>query len=181
MTKELAVVLYILSKFPEGLYQTMLYKFLFYVDFYNFSISEKPLTDSIYFKLPYGPVPLSIKEKIDILIQNQDDEDFSFLSEDQINEIKKYKEYIEDKKDEKSQWIAHKLLLKKDDGDEYLSDSEKLLIDSVLEKISKKIWKQLNEITTKDIVDISHEEKAYKEAEWWQPLFYGFCDDLSIL
>lgn len=178
MTKELAVILYVLSKFPEWLYQTLLYKYLFYIDFYSFSVNNKSLTDAIYYKLPYWPVPLAIKEKMDIFINN-DKDSLESLPDEQKLFIEQYKDYIIDNV-ETSDIIKHRLQISKD-VELPLSDSEKQLIDNVFNKLSSKLGKQINEISTKDMVNISHQEKAYIEAEWWQPMFYWFCDDLSIV
>lgn len=179
MTKELSVILYVLSKFPEWLYQTLLYKYLFYIDFYSFSVNDKSLTDAIYYKLPYWPVPLSIKEKIDIII-SKDANVLDSLPEDQKQDIMEYWKYIEDEKESKSLGFAHKLKIKRDMNYQ-IQENDKAIIDEVFLRISKKLGVWIDKISTNDMVNISHQEKAYIQAEWWQPLFYGFCDDLSII
>ena len=51
----------------EGLYVTKLLKLFYYLDFISYKERGISITNDVYFKLPYGPVPTAIKSEIDAL------------------------------------------------------------------------------------------------------------------
>ncbi len=51
----------------NGLYVTKLLKLFYYLDFISYKMRGASITNDVYFKLPYGPVPSAIKNEIDIL------------------------------------------------------------------------------------------------------------------
>ena len=51
----------------NGLYVTKLLKLFYYLDFISYKLEGTSITNDIYFKLPYGPVPTTIKNEIDLL------------------------------------------------------------------------------------------------------------------
>ncbi len=51
----------------KDLYVTKLLKLFYYFDFISYKIRGAPITNDIYLKLPYGPVPIAIKNEIDLL------------------------------------------------------------------------------------------------------------------
>ncbi|MBU1046639.1 SocA family protein [Patescibacteria group bacterium] len=54
----------------NNLYVTKLLKLFYYVDFISYNRRGSSVTGDIYFKLPYGPVPTTIKNEIDLLINS---------------------------------------------------------------------------------------------------------------
>ena len=60
----------IASYFAENtkeLYVTKLLKLFYYLDFISYKTKGASVTNDVYFKMPYGPVPSSIKNSIDLL------------------------------------------------------------------------------------------------------------------
>ena len=183
MKKDLAVIYYLTTKF-DHLYQTMLYKLLFYIDFSYFCSMENSLTWSVYYKLPYWPVPLSIKTKIDSIINQESELEMEDPSDEDIPE---YRKYISVTKEISSGYVKWIIWGKGNlDISHILNKEEISFIDDVLEKVRCKISEiekkdvKLNEIKTNSIVQISHEEDAYINADMYQPLFYWFADSLKI-
>ena len=161
--KDLAMISYLTNKLGP-LYQTKLYKLLFYIDFLYYKYHNSSITWCTYYKLPYWPVPLAIKTKVDCVIANSDIED---------SEIKKaiweYKKYLNINKTEDSNkytifWTFHE--------EKLLTQDEISVINYVIEKIGS-LW-------TSRIVSKSHAEKAYTMTTMFQPIFYGLSDSLNI-
>ena len=51
----------------KELYVTKLLKLFYYLDFISYKTKGASVTNDVYFKMPYGPVPSSIKNSIDLL------------------------------------------------------------------------------------------------------------------
>jgi len=51
----------------KKLYVTKLLKLFYYLDFISYNIRGSSVTNDVYLKLPYGPVPSTIKNEIDVL------------------------------------------------------------------------------------------------------------------
>jgi len=51
----------------EGLYVTKLLKLFYYLDFISYKTRGASVSNDVYFKFPYGPVPSAIKNSIDLL------------------------------------------------------------------------------------------------------------------
>lgn len=51
----------------KELYVTKLLKLFYYLDFISYKTRGASVTNDVYFKMPYGPVPSSIKNNIDLL------------------------------------------------------------------------------------------------------------------
>lgn len=60
------LILYLSDK-VEDLYVTKLMKLLYYLDFISYAERNSSVTNDIYYKLPYGPIPSFIKNEIDNL------------------------------------------------------------------------------------------------------------------
>lgn len=120
------IILYLVDK-TEKLYVTKLMKLLYYIDFISYSERECSITNDIYYKLPYGPVPSFIKNEIDNLEESvmEDGVKSQFLNIIRLVESKdKYGKIINDK--------AKKYDLRK------LPKYEKDLIDEVIKKLGEK-------------------------------------------
>lgn len=55
------------AEHTDNLYVTKLLKLFYYLDFISYKLRGEPVTNDIYFKMPYGPVPSNIKDNIDLL------------------------------------------------------------------------------------------------------------------
>lgn len=168
MTKEIAIINYLATKVND-LFQTKLYKLLFYIDFYYYKNNEQSLTWAVYYKLPYWPVPLSIKTKIDFMIGYHESEQ---SNKDLDQDLLLYKKHLDIEREWYNFWKYK--IVKKDalDVNKYLSKKELDVVDYVINKL----W-QYN--VTK-IVKFSHKEKAYEETKMFQPIFYGLSNSLNI-
>ena len=51
----------------KELYVTKLLKLFYYLDFISYKMRGASVTNDVYLKLPYGPVPSTIKNEIDVL------------------------------------------------------------------------------------------------------------------
>lgn len=161
--KDLAIISYLTNKIGP-LYQTKLYKLLFYVDFLYYKHHNSSITWCTYYKLPYWPVPLAIKTKVDCIINNSDIED---------EEIKKdiwiYKKYLDINKSKEDKKCT---IIWKFSEEKMLTEEEIAVMDYVIEK--------LGSFGTSKIVSKSHSEKAYIMTAMFQPIFYGFSNSLNI-
>lgn len=159
--KDLAIISYLTSRLGP-LYQTKLYKILFYIDFCYYKNYWSSMTGCTYYKLPYWPVPLSIKTKIDSIIRDEEIED-QWIKKD----IADYKKYLviepKDKNKFNIEWNYQ---------DSMLIESEMKIIEYVIDSIGN--------LSTSRIVNKSHSEKAYTITGMFQPIFYGLSDSLSI-
>ncbi len=183
MKKEVAVIYYLTTKFDK-LYQTLLYKLLFYIDFFYYDLYWNSLTDTVYYKLPFWPVPLSIKTKIDMLIADKKWDHYIIEDKWDNEDFDSYKDFLDVMAED------GKRVVKGNSGNKFnvemiLTKNELSIIESVLKKLISKTkdnWdtNPYNRITTKWIVEFSHKEDAYKNAEMYQPLFYWFSDSLKI-
>jgi len=146
-----AVLLYFSDNVKDP-YITKILKMFYYLDFISFSERGSSVTNDIYYKLPYGPIPTFIKNEIDTLLINE--------NESQLKDCFKF---------EKTDFGN---LIKLKDGrrkakDQYFSQYEKELMDLIIEKIGKK--------TTKKVVEKTHSEKPYLLTEENGIISYGLA------
>lgn len=146
----------ILSYFAENvpdLTVTKTMKLFYYVDFVSFAEKGKPVSNDVYYKLPYGPVPSFIKNEVSLIIlrsnsaspevDSQLSETDSQLSENFIAEQKKigkYNGFVIIKKGRKTSLV-------------HLSKYETDLVKRVADKFGSCTAKQLTAAT--------HKEKPY--------------------
>lgn len=52
----------------KKLYITKLLKLFYYLDFISYKVRGSSVSNDVYLKLPYGPVPSAIKNEIDIIL-----------------------------------------------------------------------------------------------------------------
>jgi uncharacterized phage-associated protein len=155
----------IASYFAENtkeLYVTKLLKLFYYLDFISYKSRGASVTNDIYFKMPYGPVPSNIKDHIDL------------LSEDNIfgGEFKsQLSPYI---KLEKSADGNGNLIISK--GKEYnlrkLSNSELELVKCIAETFKDTKAKALSNQT--------HREKPWLSTSDFSVIDYGLADGLDV-
>ncbi|MEX2411765.1 MAG: type II toxin-antitoxin system antitoxin SocA domain-containing protein, partial [Candidatus Paceibacterota bacterium] len=137
-TKFKNILLYILEKCAgkPNVGETVLYKLLYFADFNHYEEHEKFLTEAVYRKLPYGPVPNHLDKVFEKMI-----------AEDELQRITThYFGYPQ----------TRYLPLKKADL-EILSGSEKETIDQVIDRHSD--W------SASAISEYSHKDMPWKATE----------------
>lgn len=132
--------------------KTKLLKEMFYSDFYNYKNTTTSITGLEYVKLPYGPVPDDFDTIINLLYKE--------------NLIDYKIKYINDESE------CH-LIKSKKEFDKEIFDNEEL---EVLEKI-KTYFKNY---TTREIVEKSHQEKAYLKTKEKKKIDYEFAFDIEL-
>ena len=148
----------------EPLYITKLLKLFFYFDFISYKQGEKPFTGDYYFKLPYGPVPSVIKDQLDLLKKENDEneelQDFELQSA--------FAKYLEAVKDEKTKGYILKIRQDVDipwgDFDDYFSESDAVLFADIVERFSH--------TNVKEVVAMTHQEIPYVRAVNMTPIGY---------
>jgi transcriptional regulator with XRE-family HTH domain len=131
-TKFKNILLYILERCAgkPNVGETVLYKLLYFADFNHFEEHEKFLTEAVYRKLPYGPVPLHLDKVFEKMI-----------SEDEIQKINTtYYNYPQ----------TRYLPLKKANID-ILSGAEKETLDQVIDRYSDWSASAISAFSHKDI------------------------------
>lgn len=152
LDKVIDILLY-LTENIESLYVTKALKIFYYLDFISLSERGAPITNDIYFKLPYGPIPSFIKNEIDNL---------------SVGENSQLKDYFNIEKKGTSK------LIKKNKGIKRklkFSEYEKTLIGYVVTKIGKK--------GTSQIVEKTHKEKPYLLTEDNSIIDYSLSSTLN--
>lgn len=131
-TKFKNILLYLLEKCAgkPNVGETVLYKLLYFADFNHYEEHEKFLTDAVYRKLPYGPVPLYLDKVFEKMI---DDGELQRITTD-------YFGYPQ----------TRYLPLKKADID-LLSGTEKETLDQVIDRYSDWSASAISEYSHKDI------------------------------
>jgi len=131
---------------------TKLMKLFYYVDFISFAEKEKTVTNDIYYKLPYGPVPSFIKNEIDTLAFNTE---LGKIDPDIGVKDQQLSKYVELKKKKFGNHSGFIIVSKKkrDSTLQNLSKYEIELLKKVVVKYGKK--------TAKYLSDKTHKEKPY--------------------
>ncbi len=146
----------------KGLYVTKLLKLFYYLDFISYKMRGASVTNDIYFKFPYGPVPSTIKDNIDLLsAENIFGKEFkSQLSP-----------YVRLEKDASGNG---NLIISK--GTEYnlrkLSNSEIELV--------KSITKTFKDTKAKTLSNQTHHEKPWLSTSDFSVIDYSLSDGLDI-
>lgn len=132
--------------------KTKLLKEMFYADFLYYKENTLSITGLEYAKLPLGPVP------------------------DQYEEIIKegiIKNILKNKWEFKYDYECHNIYPKKE-FDQSVFSKEELLI-------MKKVKKYFKDFNVKEIVDFSHEEKAFTESEFYKKINYEYAFEINTL
>lgn len=136
----------------EDVYKTKLNKLLFYADFLAFKTTGQSITGLIYLHLDYGPVP----DKFDIMLG-------LLLNEKAIKE-----ELVEF-----PNGASGTKLLPNVESDISIFTAEEI---GILEKVAEFIKGR----TSKDISDISHSEKAYKQTGTQELISYEHANSIKL-
>lgn len=141
-----------LSSEISDLYFTKLLKLLYYFDFISVLETGKPITNDVYYKLPFGPVPSFIKDQLNLLRKEskaQEKELFSAQRDDFFKSI--FEDCIELSLDKKTSGFLVKSKTTSDYN--YLSDYEKKLLKDITDEFKGK--------STTDLVEKTHLEPPY--------------------
>ena len=135
------IILYLADR-VNNLYVTKLMKLFYYIDFISYAERKSSITNDVYYKLPYGPIPSFIKSEIDNLTGSFSEEDIK----SQFSDIIK----LEGNEDRYGKIIVSKnkkYSLKK------LSEYEIDLINRIIKKIGGK--------TARFLTNKTHKEQPY--------------------
>lgn len=127
----------------KKLYVTKLLKLFYYLDFISYKTRGAPVTNDVYFKLPYGPVPSAIKNEIDILSQD------NVLGTGFKRQLSSYIKLQRDEKDSGNLVIN----INRDYNLRKLANSELELLKSITETFK--------ETTAKALSNQTHREKPW--------------------
>ena len=148
----------------KPLYITKLLKLFFYFDFISYKQRGKPFTGDYYFKLPYGPVPSVIKDQLDLLKKENDENEE--LQEFELQSA--FAKYLEAVKDERSKGYVLKVRQDVDipekKFDKYFSERDTALFADMVERFRDK--------NVKEVVDMTHQEVPYTKAVDMTPITY---------
>lgn len=122
---------YILQKLSKS-HKTKIIKLLFIADKYHLLKYGRTITGDVYFALPFGPVGSNIKDFVNF---NADS-----LSKEELSELKKYFRQTADGQLEISSAI---------DNYEFLSESDKEVLDAVVQHFGNWNVRKLNAYTHK--------------------------------
>lgn len=145
-----AMMAYLSGKGVE-LYKTKLNKLLFYADLSAFYLTGQGISGSRYVNLPFGPVPETYEDAIDLA------ESSNAIT---INSQGSNASLIEPGENF-------------GDAEKELEDADRRVLDWVTETYGH--------LTTAEITDLSHEEMAYKNTRRSEPIAYRYAEFLKTL
>lgn len=134
----------------DNILKTKLLKEMFYIDFLYYKNNCKSLTGLEYAKLPYGPVPDQFEEIIN-----------TCSKENIIN----YEVVFE------NNYECHNIKANKKFNKDIFSKEELEIIELVKNNFKK--------YSSKDIVEYSHKEKAFKEPKYGDKISYDYAFDIE--
>lgn len=134
----------------ESILKTKLLKEMFYIDFLYYKNNCKSLTGLEYAKLPYGPVPDQFEEIINTCSkENIINYEVIFENNYECHNIKANKKFNKN-----------------------IFNKEELEIMELVKNNFKKY-------SSKDIVEYSHKEKAFKEPKYGDKISYDYAFDIE--
>ncbi len=136
----------------KKLWQTKLFKLLFYSEFFNYKKYKKSISGTAFVHWQHGPVPKHIYGLLEILT-----EDYKLI------EAKETQEY---------NYIGETIINNKDFDESLFSPEELESLNYVLNKFKN--------YTSTEIRNLSHKEKGYKETIQNQLISYNYANDLQI-
>jgi hypothetical protein len=147
----LAAMMAYLSEKGGELYKTKLNKLLFYADLSAYYLTGQGISGSRYVNLPFGPVPETYENVIDLAASS---------NAININSQGSNASLIEPGENFK-------------DAEKELTSSERGVLDWVAETYGH--------LTTAEITELSHEEMAYKNTRRSEPIAYRYAEFLKTL
>lgn len=145
-----AMVAYLSEKGVE-LYKTKLNKLLFYADLTAYYLTGQGISGSRYVNLPFGPVPETYEEAIDLAASS---------NAITINSHG-----------------SNACLIKP--GDNFRDAEKELTLAD--RRVLDWVAKTYGHLTTAEITDLSHEEMAYKNTRRSEPIAYRYAEFLKTL
>lgn len=135
----------------SGILKTKLLKEMFYADFVNYKNTCKSITGLEYAKLPFGPVPNNFESLLNKCVtDNIIDYNVTYNNEYESHNIKSKKEF-------------NKKIFTKDELD-----------------TMNKIKEKFKNFSSKDIVEYSHQEKAFLNNDFYNKISYDYSFDISL-
>ena len=135
----------------KGILKTTLLKEMFYADFLHYKNTCSSITGLEYSKLPLGPVP---------------DEYEYILNEGVNNKIIDYSVKYN------SDYECHYIVPKQKFNKTLFTEEEIKILTLVKDKFKN--------LGSKEIVDYSHEEKAFKETDYYKKISYDYAFDIDL-
>lgn len=133
------------------LYKTKLNKLLFYADLSGFYLTGRGISGSQYVNLPYGPVPDRFEEMIDHAVERGVVESVGVADKDP----------------------SVRLVKPGSESLDVLDESDRRVLDWVAETYGS--------LTTLQITELSHAEKAYKNTRAGERIAYAYAQFLQTL
>lgn len=133
------------------LYKTKLNKLLFYADLSGFHLTGRGLSGAQYVNLPYGPVPDRFEEMIDHAVDKGMIESAGVTGKEPTVRVIKQGAHLPD----------------------ILDDTDRRILDWITETYGY--------LSTAEITDLSHEEKAYKNTRGGERIAYAYAKFLKHL
>jgi uncharacterized phage-associated protein len=168
------IALYLSTKAPQ-LFCTKFLKLLYYFDFIAVQETGKPVTNDVYFHLPYGPIPSFIKDHVDLLDPARKKSEKEIFLEpslsDKSYETQSIFEGILELKEMGGGKIIKQVDGKVPDLDQ-LSGYEKGLLDDLIN--------DLGALSVKDIVEKTHKEAPYVQTVSRNVISYEMAFQLDI-
>jgi len=146
----------------SGLYVTKLLKLFYYLDFVSYKLRGAPVTNDVYFKLPYGPVPSAIKNELDILSSK------NILGDEFKSQLSSYIQLQPD-----SDGNGNKVVAKKNNYNlRKLSNTEL--------EIMRELASEFKNTKAKSLSNQTHREKPWLSTSENSVIVYELADDLDI-
>lgn len=155
----------IASYFAENtkeLYVTKLLKLFYYLDFISYKMRGASVTSDVYFKFPYGPVPSTIKNSIDLLSAE------NIFGKEFKSQLSPYIKLQQDKDGNGNLIIAK--------GKEY---SLRKLSNSEIELV-KCIAETFKDTKSKTLSNQTHKEKPWLSTSDFSVIDYGLAEGLDV-
>lgn len=125
---------------------TKIMKLFYYVDFVSFAEKDTSVTNDVYYKLPYGPIPSFIKNEINTLT-------FNTVLGSEIGDFQLSKNFSVEQK----QMGRYKGYVIKNTGKKGLLNN----LSNYEVALVKRILKRFGKSTAKELTNRSHKEKPY--------------------
>ena len=160
--EKVAIIASYFAEHTKELYVTKLLKLFYYLDFISYKIRGSSVTNDVYFKLPYGPVPSTIKNSIDLLSKE------NIIGKEFKSQLSPYIELVKDIDGNGNRIISKgkKYNLRK------LSNSEIELV--------KCLAKTFENTKSKTLSSQTHREKPWLSTSDSSVINYGLADGLDV-
>lgn len=160
--EKIGVIVSYFADNTKELYVTKLLKLFYYLDFISYKLRGASVTNDVYFKFPYGPVPSTIKNSIDLLsVENIIGKEFK-------SQLSPYVKL------QRSEDGNGRLIISK--GKEYnlrkLSSSEIELVKCIAETFK--------DTKSKTLSNQTHREKPWLSTSDFSVIDYGLAEGLDV-